>query len=155
MSHGARSAGAIGWPNCGACALAMTAPASSSAALKTTDLHIRIGRLPLVVDAPGLDGVEVVVAAQTALGDELRARGLHQAGIVGGAALQLRRAAVPLPSGAEAGERLRQHRIVEHRRRPGLAAVGRDLDRPDGAVAGPGKAGDLVEAGSLEQMSGR
>src|SRR5438477_1794674 len=123
MSHGARSAGAIGWPNDGACALAMTAPASSSAALRTADLHIRIGRLPLVVDLPGLDGVKVVLAAQAAIGNELRARGLHHAGVVGGAALQLRRAAVPLPSGAEARERLRQHRIVEHRRRPAFSPV--------------------------------
>src|SRR5437868_9058159 len=83
MSQGARSAGEIGWPNCAVCAEAAAAPASRSA-VQSTRLRIRICRLPLRIDRPGLDRVEVVVAAQAPLGDELRARGLHHAEIVGG-----------------------------------------------------------------------
>src|SRR5262249_16195142 len=155
MSHGARSAGEIGWPNCGVCARADADAAISIAAPRMKRSRIRIGRLPLVVDRPGLDGVEVVGAGQPALGDELRARGLHHAGVVGGAALQHRRRAVPLPRRAEARECLWQYRIAERCRRPALAAVGRDLNLPNAAVAGPSEPGNLVEARALEQMAGR
>src|SRR5438128_1177826 len=100
MYQGAKSAGEIGWPNCAVCAPAVAVAAIRTAALKVTRSSIRIGRLPLAVDGPGLHRVEVVVAAQPALGDELRARGLHHAGVVGGAALQHRRPAVPIPGRA-------------------------------------------------------
>src|SRR6267154_242596 len=110
MSQAAISAAVTGLPNCGlsaaiatlAGATAMTSSAVQSA--KRSSKHI--ARLPGLIDLPAGDGVVVVVAAEPALGDELRARGLHHTGVVGGAALQHGRTAVPLPSRAEACQRL-------------------------------------------------
>src|SRR5262245_37113750 len=107
MSQGARSAGEIGWPNCGACASAGAAPTMSAAA-SVNRLSVDIARLSLVVDGPTRDGIVVVGAAEAAFGAERLARRLHHAGVVGGAALQDRGTAIPLPGGAEAHGRLRQ-----------------------------------------------
>src|SRR5262245_64626731 len=120
MSHGARSAGAIGCPKRGASAARTGAAAITTAAAIIATPAIRrscerIARLPFLVDPPAGDGVVVVLPAQPAVGDELRPRGLHHAGIVGGATLQQRRAAVPLPGGAKARERLRQHRLLDRK----------------------------------------
>src|SRR5688572_25718504 len=106
MSHGAISAGAMGCPNCGACADAAFGAAMSIAAQTARLLSIHIGRLPLLVDAPACDRVVVVDAPKAAVGGELRARRLHHAGVVGGAALEHGRPAIPLPSRAEAHRRL-------------------------------------------------
>src|SRR6266511_5753167 len=86
MSQGARSAGAIGCPNCGACAIA--GAASNSTAQKVSRSSVDIGCLPLLVDAPAGDRVVVIVAAQAALCGERFARRLHHAGVVGGADLR-------------------------------------------------------------------
>src|SRR5437764_7895797 len=150
MSQGAASAGAIGWPNCGACPNA-TAGAATIAAQRSRRSSIHIGKLPFFVNAPALDGVVMIIAAEAALLAEGRARWLHHAGIVGGAALQHGGPSVPLPGHAEARERLRQDGAVERGLGPALAAVGRDLDLPDAAVARPGEAGNLVEARALER----
>src|SRR5947209_10907130 len=97
MSQAAISAGATGLPKCGSSA----ALAGASMAVNNTPQTARrsskhIGRPPGLIDLPAGDRVVVVVAAQAPVGDELRARGLHHAGVVGGAALQHGRAAVPL-----------------------------------------------------------
>src|SRR5262245_13736473 len=139
MSHGARSAGAIGCPKRGASAARTGAAAIATAtpiiaAPATTRSRERIACLPSLVDPPAGDGIVVVLPAQPAVGDELRARGLHHAGIVGGAALQQRRAAVPLPGGAKTRERLRQHGLLQRSAGPALAAVGRHLGRPHAAL---------------------
>src|SRR5207302_7301390 len=117
MSQGARSAGAIGCPRPGpsadiAGAAASSTPAQIIPANGSKLLRIGIARLPFLVDAPTGDRVVVVDAAQPALGGELRARGLHHAGLVGGAALQHGGTAVPPPGRAEARERLRQDRFL-------------------------------------------
>ena len=115
-------------------------------------LSIDIGRLPLLVDAPALDRIVVIDCPRRPRSAmNCRARRLHHAGVVGGAALQHGRTAVPLPRRAEAHRRLRQDRALQRRRRPALAAVGRDLDLADAAVARPGEAGDLVEARALQR----
>src|SRR5262249_57169304 len=90
-----------------------------------------------------------------ALGEERGAARLLIAGLVDGAALQDGGAAVPIPRHAEAGEGLAQHRRLQRRLRPALAAVGRDLDLADAAVAGIGEAGNLVEARRLHVQPGR
>src|SRR5438105_12301021 len=99
ISHGAISAGAMGSPNCGDCACAEVATRTAAQNAMRSSIHI--GRLPLLVDAPACNRVVVIEAAKSALGGELRARRLHHAGVVGGAALQNRRATVPLPRRAE------------------------------------------------------
>src|SRR5262245_52253014 len=138
MSHGARSAGAIGCPKRGASAArtgtAAIVTATPIIAPTTRRSRERIACLPLLVDPPAGDGIVVVLPAQSAVGDELRARGLHHAGIVDGAALQQRRAAVPLPGGAKTSERLRQHGLLQRSAGPALAAVGRHLGRPHAAL---------------------
>src|SRR5262249_53241168 len=137
MSQGAISAGAIGWPNFGACADTVAVKAMM-AAPAARYLSVDIGGLPLVVDAPALDGIEVILPAQAALGDECRARRLHHAGVVSGAALQYGWPAVPLPRRTEAHGSLRQDRSRQGRGGPALATVGRDLDLTNAAVARPG-----------------
>src|SRR5215470_1080605 len=119
MSQGARSAGEIGCPKRGASAApAKAAVANRIAAPRARTSRERIGRLPFLVDAPAGDGVVVILAAQPAGLDELRARRLHHAGVVGGAALQHGGTAVPFPGGAKARERLRQDRFLQDRLRP-------------------------------------
>ncbi len=88
-----------------------------------------------------------------ALRDELGAQRLRVAGLVPGAALQHRGAAVPAPRHAEAGERLGQHRRLQRRLRPALAAVRRDHDLGDTAGPRIGDAGNLVVAGLLQGMA--
>src|SRR5262249_17419689 len=141
MSQGAISAGAIGWPNFGACAdtVAVKAMMAAPAArYLSVDLSVDIGGLPLVVDAPAVDGIEGILPARAALGDEGRARRLHHAGVVSGAVLQYGWPAVPLPRRTEAHGSLRQDRSRQGRGCPALATVGRDLDLTNAAVARPG-----------------
>ena len=90
----------------------------------------------------------MIVAAQPAFRDELRARGLHHAEIVGGAALQHRRGAVPIPGGTETRQRFRQDRLVERRRCPGLAAVGGDLNAANLLVQ-DGRLNAVIDFGCL------
>src|SRR6266540_4285195 len=96
-------------------------------------LCIDMPDLPLAVDCPAGDAVEVLVRERrdrrdarrlAAHGHELRARRLRIAGLVPGAALQYRRTAVPAPGHAEAGEGLGEHRLLQRRLRPAAAAVG-------------------------------
>src|SRR3954466_8313338 len=104
MSHGARSAGEIDCPSCGPWASA--GAAAQIAAQTARCLSVNIGRLSLLVDAPACDRIVVIHPAQAPLRNEGRARRLHHSGIIGGAALQHRRTAVPLPWGSEAYRRL-------------------------------------------------
>src|SRR3954449_12188501 len=152
MSHDDRSPGAIGVPKRGASAENAEVAAQIIAApiiIAAWDANrssVCIARLPFLVDPPGADGVVVILPAQPALRHELSARRLHPPGIVGRAALQDGGTSVPLPRGAEARERFRKHRLLQRRRRPAAAAIGRHLDLADAALAGPGEAGELVEA---------
>src|ERR1700730_4792073 len=156
MSQAAMSAAVTGLPNCGPSAAPAGATAMTSiAAPRARRSSKHIARLPGLIDLPAGDGIVVVVAAQAPIGDELRARGLHHAGVVGGAALQHGGTAVPLPGGAEAGQRLGQDRVLQGRWCEALPAIGRDLDLPDAAVAGPGQARNLVKARTLEGQAGR
>src|SRR5215472_11722420 len=111
--------------------------------------------LPFLIDRPAGDDVHVphregghrhVDLGRAALGEHLLAGGLYVAGLVPGAALQHHRLPVPAPGQTEAGQRLGQDRRVERRLRPALAAVGRDQDLLDAAIAGISKAGNLVHA---------
>src|SRR5579871_6692503 len=106
MSHGARSAGLMGWPKRGPSAALAPAMPNANTSAAADILRIHMAHLALRIDAPAGDGVEVLhgkslhtgrAARRAALGDERLAGRLHVAGLVGGAALQHHRPAVPVP----------------------------------------------------------
>src|SRR5271154_2272766 len=99
MSQGVMSAGAIACPNCGACASAGTV--ANIAAHSARRLRIDIRRLALFIDTPAGDRIVVIDAAQAPFRSKCRARRLPHAGVVAGAALQHRWAAIPLPRRAK------------------------------------------------------
>src|SRR5215471_3673327 len=142
MSQEPRSSTEIGLPRLGLCCWANASGASAkrtAGAAATRNLRIDIFHLAIACDGPRLDHVVMVNAAVAAQPDELLAARLDVASLVGRTALQHRRAAVPLPCHAEAGRGFRQHRLLQRRESPALAAVGRHLDLGDLAVARPGE----------------
>src|SRR5260370_1899701 len=165
ISHSARSACVIGLPRRGPSASATLAPSASPATpAMTASLGIDMLDLPLGLDRPTGDGVEMVarktadrrgfrgLAAQR---HELLAGRLHVAGLVPGPALQDRRPAVPAPRHREPGEGLRQARLLQGRFGPTLAAVRGDQDLGDPPGARIGDAGYLVDARLLVGEAGR
>src|SRR3954463_11115284 len=125
-------------------------------ASRVLNLADDIAHLPAGVDAPRLDAVVVLDEAD----DRARLAQVGDARLdvavrVERAAHQGRGRAVPVPGGLEAREALVHHRLLELRLAPGLAAVGRDVDRADLAGARPGEPGDLVEARTLELHAAR
>src|SRR5215471_1039476 len=157
MSQDARSSGEIGLPRLGLC-WANTGDAnakSSAGAAATKILRIDIFHLAIAGYGPGLDHVVVVDAAVAAQRDELRAARLDVAGLVGRTALQHRGAAVPLPGHAEARRRLRQHRLLQRRNAPALAAVGRHFDLGDLSVTRPSEARNLIKTRPAHRQPGR
>src|SRR5215471_1748642 len=148
MSQEARSSGEIGLPRLGLC-WAATGDASArrrAGAAATKILRIDIFHLAIAGHGPGLDHVVVVNTAVAAQRDELRAGRLDVTSLVGGAALQHRGAAVPLPCHTEPRRSLRQHWLLQRRLAPALAAVGRYLNLGNLAVARPGEARNLIKA---------
>src|SRR5258706_7704629 len=154
MSHAAMSAADTGTPRCGPCCATAQALASSAIATATA-LHVDIADLPRCRDVPALDRVVVVPVIRAAVGDELRARRLHVARLVRRAAHQHARAAVPAPRQPEAHHGFRQHRLVELRLCPGLAAIRGDVDAANLAGARPRDAGDLVQPRALHLLRAR
>src|SRR5688572_30046638 len=94
----------------------------------------------VVVNLPTANVVEVIRRVRPARLEQHVVGRLHVAGFVGGAARDDCLGAFPLEREAEARMALRQHRLVELRVLPALAAVGADLDARDLAAAGPGDA---------------
>src|SRR5579885_3085410 len=114
----AMSAAVAGLPRCGPsfspvhaappATLRVTAAASAAHRSNARDpSRIDIMEPAVLANLPGDDGVVVEIAVAAALGDQRRALRLHVAGVVGGAALQDRGPAVPMPAHAEAGEAAR------------------------------------------------
>src|SRR5437867_3452324 len=107
MSQALMSASEIDLPRPGVSASAVLAPNASKSAREMICLHVDMFDLPLAVDGPARDAVVMLVgecervgerrAGLSTHGDKLRARGLHVAGLVPGAALQHHRLAVPAP----------------------------------------------------------
>src|SRR5439155_5477469 len=142
MSQAAISAASMGLPRLGPAARQpkLTAKIDTAAVSLCVDMAYRPG----VADRPA--GHAVVVLARESGDrrhfrtlpphrDDLRARGLRVARLVPGPALQYGRAAIPAPGDTEARKGLAQHRFVQGRLRPALAAVGRDHHFRDAAVA--------------------
>src|SRR5262245_32168390 len=158
MSHAAASASEIGLPNFGVSAAAAALATSVTAANRHRLSRVDMADRSLRVDGPAGDRIDVTHwesghrrrgARRATLGDQLFPRRLHIARFVGRAALQHDRPAVPLPRHAEAGLRLRQHRVLQRRYSPALTAVSRDLDFGNSSVPGPSDPAYLLEAGSL------
>src|SRR6516225_2081654 len=147
ISQGTISSGVSTRPRFGLSAANATAEAMArpEAAMRRA-LRIDMLHLAFVGNGPGRDGVGVIYRSAAARGDHLLSRRLDVTALVGRAALQDRRPAVPPPRNAEARQRLRQHRRLQRRPRPAFAPVGRDLDLGDLAIPRPGKTRDFVKA---------
>src|SRR5262245_33428318 len=163
MSQAAISASEIGFPRRGPweevwgdCAVTAHAPSASARARTSERLGVNMFHLPVCVDGPARDAVVVLVDERqrvrhwllrlATLGHELGAQRLYVAPVVPRAGEQHRRTAVPAPRHAEAGVRLREHRLLQRCLAPALAAVGRYHHLRYAAVAGIGNAGNLVVA---------
>src|SRR6266481_4574798 len=110
---------------------------------------LRIGHLAVGRDTPRPDRVVVIIIIVAAHREQFGQGRLDVAGLVNGTALDDCRFAVPVPRQSETGQRPRQHRLLQLRFLPALAVVDGYIDTPDPAVAAPGDAADLVEAGPL------
>src|SRR5262249_2080573 len=151
MSHPAIWAGVAVRPRFGvSVTVAPAQPMSASATAAHARSRVDMLHLPVRLYGPRLDRVVMEDGVVAVVGDELVALGLDGARVVGRARFQDRRASTPLPGHAEAGDRSRQHRGNQGRSPPGFAAIGRDLDLRDGAVARPGDAGNFVESGAAQ-----
>src|SRR5215470_8388935 len=109
---------------------------------------------PIGGDCPALDPVHVVEQRarleRASFIDKLLVRWLGIASLVSRTALDNGWRAIPDPREAEARLRNRQHRVLQRREAPILAAIGRDFDPGDLSAAGPGETGDLVKSGSWQ-----
>src|SRR5262249_57187253 len=110
-------------------------------------LRLHIGHLPVHGHVPANDAVEHLAEVGSARRDQLGARGLDVAGLVGRPALEDRLAAIPNPWETKAGVADRQDRFLQRCLAPGLAAIGAHLHACDAPSARPGDARDLPEAG--------
>ncbi len=97
----------------------------------------------------------MVDRARAAHGAKLPDHRLHVAGVVDGARGEQRRAAVPVPVDAKARQRVRVDRLLQRRRAPVAAAVGRHVDALHFAAAGPRETVDLVIAAVEDHLSAR
>src|SRR5688572_14675534 len=152
MSHALISAGVAGRPTPGNWAAAGVASAIVIAAAArqrwaaTQSINLDIRHFPALRHLPRLDRVVVVDRAPAAHLAQLVDLGLHVPGLVDGARLQHRGAAVPHPIDVEAREALREHRRLEACGAPVPAAVDRHIDALHLAASRPGEAGHVVEA---------
>src|SRR5712692_3173489 len=163
MSQAAMSAGSTGVPRFGPAEKAALEPRPSARTMPGS-LCVNMLHLAFAVDRPAREAVVVLVRkgqdgrdllGLAALSHELGAGRLHVAGLVPCAALQYRRPAVPPPGHAEPGKSLGEHRRLQRRLRPALAAVGGNHDLGNPAVARIGDAGNLVVSGPLQRQPRR
>src|SRR4030095_16891199 len=165
MSQAVISAGSIGFPRFGAWAKAALEPKESARTKVVIEiLRIDMFHLPIALDRPGRDAVVVLtrearyranLRSFATRGHDLGAGQLHVAGLVPRAALQDRRAAIPVPGHPEPGESLAMHRFLQRCLSPALAAISRHHDLRNPAVARIGDAGTLVEAGLFQRQPRR
>src|SRR5262245_2885429 len=150
-SHPAISACVAGRPRFGVSLVAVAAAPAQPPRTTTQIATANASRVDIVdlaggLHTPGLDRVIVVEDIRAVPGDELVARRLDAAGIVGRAALEHRGRPVPFPRDPEARQRVSQHRRRQGGLAPCLSAVRGDLDLTDLSVAGPRDSRHLVES---------
>src|SRR5262249_58923629 len=124
MSQEATSSGAAMRPRFGFSASAALETTASTEATARRWLCINMLDFPILRNAPARDPIEMVECLRAAIGDELGARRLEIAGIVGGAALQDGRSAGPVPRHAEPRQRHRQGRVRQRRQWPPPVRLG-------------------------------
>src|SRR6516225_6355579 len=156
MSQDAISSGVAIRPSSGPSASAADDNRMSATAVAATKrLGMDMRDLAAFADGPAGDPIEVIDRSDAAIGYQTSASRLNIARLVGRAALQDRRATVPMPGNPKTGQRFRQHRFLKGGRRPTFPAIGGDIDLADLAVAGPGQPRYLVEPRSLHHQAGR
>src|SRR5258708_1652171 len=126
----------------------MTATTESAATSSLSIGHLAVSR-----DTPRPDRVVVIIIILAAHREQFGQRRLDIAGLVNGAALNDCRFAVPVPRQSETGQRPHEYRLLQLRFLPAPAVVDGYIDAPDLAVAAPGDAADLVEAGRHQQLT--
>src|ERR1700761_2952027 len=112
-SHEAISSGVAAFPRWGPSANATPCQVKRAAQAASSVLRVDMFDLAALHDPPARNSVEVVSTSTTTLGNQPGARRLHISGIVGGAALKHRGAAVPSPRQAETRDRHRKHRPLQ------------------------------------------
>src|SRR5262249_3306467 len=152
------------WP-AGLCATAALAANTSAAARATSGSRIHMFDLPIAVDAPAGDAVVVLVREGQGRGEglsgltprrnEFRTQRLDVACLIPCTALKDRRLAVPTPRHLEASERLVEHRLLQRRLTPALAAVRRHQHLGNASGARIRDAGDGVVATPFEAVAER
>src|SRR5262245_34415531 len=166
MSQAAKSFGDMGCPNfCPSAAVAARQPSASvSRTMDAVLSGIDMAHLAIGVDCPARNRIEMTgencghgrhTFGLTALRYECRPGRLNVAGLIRRTALQDCGLPAPDPGHAEASKGLAEHRRIERSQCPAPAAIGRDLDLVDRAMARIGDARNLVEARSLHCQSRR
>src|SRR6266566_1582749 len=89
---------------------------------------LRIGHLAVSRDVPGPDRVVMIIIIVAAHREQFGQGRLNVAGLVDSAALDDRRFAVPVPRQSEAGQRPREHRLLQPRFLPTPAVDDRYID---------------------------
>src|SRR5581483_2509242 len=90
-------------------------------------LGVNMADLPLRIDGPGSYAVAMVIGPTASRLDHFGARRLHIARVVGAAALQQHRPAIPLPGQVEPRQRASTDRSLHMGLSPALAAIGGDF----------------------------
>src|ERR1700730_10323679 len=123
VSHTSISAGLTALPRFGPSPCAADEPSASATTMaERRCLCVNMVHLPVAIDRPARDGVEVLVRESVngrdrfqlaALRDELGTSRLRVARVVPGAALQYSGTAVPTPRHAKARKRFAEHRLLQ------------------------------------------
>ena len=108
------------------------------------DSGLPIADFPHCADAPRPDRVVVVEVVDATNCEQFAERRLDIVRLVDGTALDDDFLSAPLPRHPKAGQRPRQHRLLQLGRFPVPAGVDGNLDALDLAVPAPGEAGDFV-----------
>src|SRR6202042_3244767 len=111
--------------------------------------------LAIRCDAPGPNGVVVVIGIVATHSEKLGQCRLDVTGLICCATLNHGRLAVPSPGKPEAGQGPRQHRLLQPRLLPALAVIDRDVDPLDLAMSAPGDTADLVKAWRAQSLATR
>src|SRR5690348_11968004 len=120
--------------------------AKRNVAANISSFDIGIAHLASVSDPPRHDGVVVIDRVQPANSGEFGKGRLHIATLIGGAAHDHGRLAIPMPGKAETRQRARKDRFLKLRGRPAFSIIHGDVDTSDLSVTAPGNAGDLVKS---------
>src|SRR5665213_3830354 len=107
---------------------------------------------PIGSHIPDLDLIVVIAVIAAARSQHFVSGWLQITGLIGGARLQRRRAAVPIPRHSEAREGFGETSLLQLGVLPTFAVIDRNLDALDLAAPGPRETGDLIHARSARHL---